>query len=203
MTMAADIYRSARLVYRSVQPEDETIFCQIQSDPIALRNSNPRLEKPPTRKDAQDLMRAVEEALLGVVICLPSPPGSSPPQRPIAIGDIHLSPLEPDLAHHRFTTIHINIMSEYQGQGYGSEAINWALDWAFSTAGIHRVGVQVLGFNTGAKRLYERLGFKQEGVTRDMFWQAGRWWDDIQFGMLDAEWKKLREGQESRKQVKW
>lgn len=199
--MAADTYRSARLLYRPVQLEDEAVFFQIQSDPIALRNSNPRLEKPPTRKDAQDLMRAVQEALLGMIICLPPPPGALPSQQPIAIGDIHLSPLGPDLAHHRFTTIHINIIAEYQGQGYGSEAINWALDWAFSTAGMHRVGVQVLGFNTGAKRLYERLGFKQEGVTRDMFWHAGRWWDDIQLGMLDSEWTKMRKNQAGREQI--
>lgn len=190
--MATESFRSECLIYRSVQPEDEAVFLQIQSDRVSLRKSNPRLDKPPSRKDAQDLMKAVEEALMGVIICLPPPSDAPPSQQLIPIGYIHLSPLRPNLAHHRFTSIGVSIASQYQGQGYGSEAINWALEWAFETAGIHRVGIQVLGFNVGAKRLYERLGFKQEGISRDMFWHAGRWWDDIQFGMLDWEWKEMR-----------
>jgi RimJ/RimL family protein N-acetyltransferase len=185
----ADPFRSERLIYRLVEPEDEELFMTIQADPIAIRNSNPGLAKPTTKANALSLMKAVEEALLGVVICLPGPEASS---EPIPIGDIRLSPLRPNLAHHRFTEIGINIIKTYQGKGYGTEAINWALDWAFGTAGIHRVGIRVFEYNEGARRLYEKIGFKEEGVSRQMFWHAGRWWDDIQFGMLDWEWRELR-----------
>lgn len=188
-----DPFRSPRLAYRLVEPDDEAFFLKMQQDPIALRNSNAQIFKPASKKDARDFMKAVEEALLGVVILLPSPDSVS---KVISIGVIHLSPLRQDLAHHRFTEIGINILKPYQNKGYGTEAINWALDWAFQTAGMHRVGICVFEFNDGARRLYERLGFKQEGVSREMFWHAGRWWDDIQFGMLDREWREMQKNKQ-------
>jgi RimJ/RimL family protein N-acetyltransferase len=33
----------------------------------------------------------------------------------------------------------------------------------------------------------ERLGFTREGVTRGSSWVAGRWADDVVFGLLDTE----------------
>lgn len=185
----ADPFCSKRLLYRLPEPEDEAFFLSTQMDPIAHRNSNPQLAKPQSKKDAQEFQKAVEEAMLGVVICLPAPDASS---QPVPVGTIHLSPLNQKLAHHRFTEIGISIVKPYQGRGYGSEAIAWALDWAFETAGVHRVGINALGYNDGAIRLYERLGFKKEGASRDMWWHAGRWWDDVQFGMLDWEWREMR-----------
>ena len=185
----ADPFRSKRLLYRLPEPEDDAFFFSTQTDPIACRNSNPSLGKPPSKKDVQSYQKAIEEALLGVVICLPATDATA---QPAPIGTIHLSPLNPKLAHHRFTEIGVNIARSYQGQGYGSEAINWALDWAFETAGIHRVAIKALGYNEGAIRLYNRLGFKQEGVAREMWWHAGKWWDDIQFGLLEGEWREMR-----------
>lgn len=185
----ADPFRSERLLYRLPEPDDDAFFFSTQTDPIACRNSNPQLAKPQSEQDVRNYQKAIEEALLGVVICLPPPDAAS---QSIPIGTIHLSPLGDKLAHHRFTEVGINIARSYQGQGYGSEAINWALGWAFETAGVHRVAVKALGYNDGAIRLYEKLGFKQEGVSREMWWHAGKWWDDIQFGMLEWEWREMR-----------
>ncbi|KAK1975057.1 putative GNAT family acetyltransferase [Colletotrichum cereale] len=187
----SDSFCSQRLLYRLPEPADEAFFFSTQTDPISLQNSNPSLAKPASKKDAQAFQKAVEEALLGVVICLPADPNDAS-SLPVPVGTIHLSPLSQKLAHHRFTEMGVQIVKPYQGRGYGSEAINWALEWAFDTAGVHRVGIKALGYNQGAIKLYGKLGFKQEGVSRDMWWHAGSWWDDIQFGMLDWEWRELR-----------
>lgn len=181
-----DPFRSQRLLYRLVDPEvDESFFRELQLDPIAQRNSNPRVPKPPSKKSALEYMKGVEDGLLGLIICLPGP---EPPSEPVSIGTIHLSQSTPEMVHHRFTFIGINILKRYQSQGYGSEAIKWILEWAFNSAGMHRVGIRVSEYNPGARRLYEKLGFKQEGVTREMLWRDGRWWDDIQLGILYREW---------------
>lgn len=198
-------YRSARLTYRSVDPAaHEGLFTAIYADTAALRSSDPRLERPPQGQSHQGLMCAVADALLGVIICLPSL-GPSPELASSsasssrdtcyeAIGYLHLEPSKPEVAHHRHTTLAIAIVSEHQGKGYGTEAISWALKWAFETAGLHRVGIQVLGDNPRARRLYERVGFRLEGIWREMYWRDGRWWDDIQLGILDREWKEMKHG---------
>jgi RimJ/RimL family protein N-acetyltransferase len=185
----SDPFRSKRLLYRLPEAGNSDFFLATQTDAIAFRNSNTHLQRPQSTAGAQEYQKAVEEALLGVVICLPAPDTSS---QPVPIGVVHLSPLRPQLVHHRFATIGIMILQPYQGQGYGSEAINWILDWAFETAGLHRVGIEVFEYNVGARKLYEKLGFKKEGVIREKWWHAGRFWDDIQMGMLDRDWKELR-----------
>jgi len=97
-----------------------------------------------------------------------------------------------DLQHHRGTKLGIQIAAPYRGKGYGSEAINWTLDWAFKFAGIHRVALEAYGFNEKAQRLYERLGFVKEGLQREACWFDGRWYNTIMYGMLDSDWKKIK-----------
>ena len=99
------------------------------------------------------------------------------------------SGLEADQKHHRSTSIGLNLLPAYQGKGYGSEAIRWALEWAFEEAGMHRVAIQAFEYNEGARRLYERLGFVHEGTLREAFWHRGRWWADYEYGMLEDEWR--------------
>ena len=77
------------------------------------------------------------------------------------------------------------------GNRYGTEAIKWCLEWAFQSAGMHRVGVRAFGWNERARKLYEKIGFKQEGISREQLFYRGRWWDDYQFGMLVDEWEQL------------
>lgn len=59
---------------------------------------------------------------------------------------------------------------------------------------MHRVGIRCCGWNEGAKRLYERLGFKLEGVMRELLWHENRWWDSYDLGMLEGEWAEIRQG---------
>ncbi|KAF2167282.1 hypothetical protein M409DRAFT_66285 [Zasmidium cellare ATCC 36951] len=192
-------FRSKRLLYRAIEPsEDEDFFLAIQQDAFGYRNSNITIPKPQSRKDAQHFMKVlVENQLLAVVICLPpeNPANDQeePSKKPTPIGAIHLSSSKPTTAHHRFADIGIDVLPSYQGKGYGSEAIRWILEWGFETAGLHRVGIRCFGYNEGARKLYNRLGFKEESVVRELLFHRGRWWDDVGFGMLEGEWRGMKE----------
>ena len=192
MATADNPFRSARLLYRAVEsPDDDAFFLSIQTEPTDFQNSNARLHRPQSRKDAASYQRYVaEEALLGVIICLPP---TQPQLKPMPIGVIHLKSLPPHMMHHRFSEIGIDIAKGHQGQGYGTEAIRWCLKWAFSVAGLHRVAVRAFEWNYGARKLYEKLGFKQEGVNREELYHNGRWWDGYLFSMLDREWKAMQD----------
>ncbi|PYI28600.1 GNAT family acetyltransferase [Aspergillus indologenus CBS 114.80] len=202
--------RSARLTYRALEdtPDDEDFLHAIQSDPEAYANSTPALPKPQAKRDTINGYKKslMERALLAAIIVLPhaasraeSPTLNSAedsrktqtqtttPGTPIGV--ISLRREGGDYAYHRGTSITIDIARPYRGQGYGSEAINWVLHWAFRRAGLHRVEIQALAYNEGAVRLYERLGFTLEGRRREAFWHDGRWYDDVVFGMLEREWE--------------
>lgn len=42
-------------------------------------------------------------------------------------------------------------------------------------------------------RLYQKLGFVLEGREREAVWHEGRFWDGIEYSMLEGEWKSLME----------
>jgi RimJ/RimL family protein N-acetyltransferase len=76
-----------------------------------------------------------------------------------------------------------------QGKGYGSEAIRLLLEYGFGTLGLHRVALFVYANNARGIRCYESCGFRREGVLREARWWGGRWWDILEYGILEQEWQ--------------
>ncbi len=76
----------------------------------------------------------------------------------------------------------------HRGQGYGYEAISLALDFAFRELNLHRVQLTVFSYNTRAIALYERMGFRHEGVYREFLRRDGQRYDMLLYGLLAREW---------------
>ena len=77
------------------------------------------------------------------------------------------------------------------GRGYGSEAMNILLRYAFTELNLHRLTLTVFEFNERAVRMYQRCGFKIEGIVREVLYRSGRRWDLISMGLLRDEWMEL------------
>nr|WP_067841907.1 GNAT family protein [Amphibacillus sediminis] len=77
---------------------------------------------------------------------------------------------------------------EFWGKGYASEALKMLLNYAFNELNLHRLYLQVFAFNEKAIRLYQRLGFQQEGVSRQALFRKGSWHDILQMGLLQSEY---------------
>jgi RimJ/RimL family protein N-acetyltransferase len=75
------------------------------------------------------------------------------------------------------------------GQGYGTEALHLALQYAFDELNLHRVTLTVIAHNERAIALYERAGFRQEGVFREFGQRDGRRYDMYLYGLLRPEWE--------------
>lgn len=86
----------------------------------------------------------------------------------------------------------INVLKGYRGQGYGSEAIEWALRWGFVRAGLHSIRLGYFGWNENAGRLYKKLGFVEDARFRDYLWHEGRFWECVEMSMLEDEWRESR-----------
>ncbi|KAF2139649.1 uncharacterized protein K452DRAFT_205304, partial [Aplosporella prunicola CBS 121167] len=183
-------FRSARLIYHALEdtPEDDAFVHSVQSDAQAYVGSTTSLLRPESRKASESFRAHLENLLLGVIVCL-APPPSVPPAAPVPIGIIYLTSPRPGREHHRNSYISVDIVAPHQRQGYGSEAIEWVLNWGFQIAGLHRIAIESLSYNEGATRLYERLGFVLEGRKREAIWYNGEWHDMISFSMLEDEWR--------------
>lgn len=79
---------------------------------------------------------------------------------------------------------------DYWGKGYGQEALQILLQYAFHELNLHRLSLRVFDFNERAIRLYSRMGFKQEGVMKETLFRNGAWHDIIYMGLLRSEYIK-------------
>ncbi len=77
-----------------------------------------------------------------------------------------------------------------RGKGYGKEALKILLDYGFNDRDFHRIQLNVLEFNHGAIALYEKAGFKKEGVFREFVLREGSRYDLYLYGLLKREWEK-------------
>jgi RimJ/RimL family protein N-acetyltransferase len=77
----------------------------------------------------------------------------------------------------------------YWGQGYGTEATALLVKHAFETMNLNRVWLHVHEYNQRGMRVYEKVGFKREGVLRQENFREGRYWDTITMAILREEWQ--------------
>jgi RimJ/RimL family protein N-acetyltransferase len=76
---------------------------------------------------------------------------------------------------------------EAYGRGYGTEVTRLVLEYAFDTAGLHRVSLGVLDFNPRARRVYEKCGFQLEGRLRQAVRWDGEWHDELVMSVLSTD----------------
>lgn len=76
-----------------------------------------------------------------------------------------------------------------RGKGYGSEALELMLRYAFHELNLHRLNAWVGEENPGAIRFLERAGFSEEVRQRERLYLDGRSWDYIMLGLLRSEWQ--------------
>lgn len=198
-------WHTERLVFRSVRETDyDWFFNYIDNDPVNTALSRPIALAPPKREKPEEWIKNWQgpSRLLDVVICLHRPPeteafqeeGSAQSSQPekIRIGFLGLgyggygpSP------HNRACELGITLTAAYQEHGYGTEAVRWALDWAFRRANMHSVNLSSVEFNKRAHKCYEKCGFKVQGRRRQCFWHDRRWYDLVFFDILEDEWEAL------------
>ncbi|GLI05476.1 aminoglycoside N(6')-acetyltransferase [Paenibacillus tyrfis] len=105
------------------------------------------------------------------------------------VGEVVLNDIDPV---NRSANIRIAIAGQAnQGKGYGTEAMLLMLHHAFGTLNLHRVELSVYAFNDRAIHVYEKLGFKREGVQRDYLYWNHQYHDAIIMSILEHEFRKL------------
>ena len=200
-------FKSSRLVYRGIDKEDLDYFRKAKQDDQAVAQLNPNILLPNSKKSSEEHMKFIEDnALLAAIMCL-RPHVSADENAPkitgvhdekaaepalIPIGHVVMLKSPHSMAHHRHSEIGISVLKEYRSKGYGSEAIMWILNWGFRMANMHRIYLECFGWNEGAIRLYERLGFKLDGRLREFFWFDGGWHDKLVYSILEEEWKEMQ-----------
>ncbi|KAF4446730.1 hypothetical protein F53441_9664 [Fusarium austroafricanum] len=195
-------FQSERLTYRSVEnnDHDKNFLFDLENDPLNKVLSDQSFLRPKSKKAIDELMIEFQKAVLPVIICLSpneaknynSEPGTESKEIPIGFIVLGWGGKSSNREHHRNIQIGIALAESYRNKGYGGEAINWGLDWAFRFGGFHRVSIGTVSFNDRAQHLYKKLGFIEEGRSREAIWFDRKWHDMIEYGMLECNLCGLR-----------
>ena len=89
---------------------------------------------------------------------------------------------------------HINYSPILQNTTEGTEAMYLMMKNAFDILGNRRYEWKCNNLNIPSKNAAKRLGFKFEGVFRQMQITKGRNRDNAWFSIIDKEWKKIKIG---------
>ena len=80
---------------------------------------------------------------------------------------------------HRRAEFQIIVHPDYQNHGYAIRATYLALDYAFNVLNMYKIYLVVDRENEKAIHIYEKIGFKVEGVLLHEFFSNGRYRDAV------------------------
>lgn len=85
--------------------------------------------------------------------------------------------------------IGISIDPEFQRNGYGTEASELIIDYAFNQLRYEKIFVRVYESNKASQRVWDKLGFVKEGELRRQIFKNGDFEDAYIYGLLKEEWR--------------
>ncbi|MDR8397789.1 MULTISPECIES: GNAT family N-acetyltransferase [Paraburkholderia] len=86
---------------------------------------------------------------------------------------------------HRCAEFSIQIGTQTaRGRGIGEAATRQTLDHAFGDLNLNRISLTVLASNARAIALYEKVGFRAEGLLRQAAFKGGRYLDVVPMAIL-------------------
>jgi RimJ/RimL family protein N-acetyltransferase len=85
--------------------------------------------------------------------------------------------------------------AEDRRKGYGTQAVQMLLRFAFAELNLFRVTARVPEYNEAAMAMLKKFGFVGEVRRRQALDRDGRRWDLLVFGLLHEEWSRLQKGE--------
>lgn len=69
-------------------------------------------------------------------------------------------------------------------EGYAEESCRLLFDYGFKELGLNKIWTEIYEFDAKKRKLYDKLGFKQDGLLRENYFHDGRYWDSVIISIL-------------------
>ena len=178
-----------RLLLRPYREDDIDVLHDIQSHPEVVRYL---YWEPRTREQVEKVIRESSDQIDGegggLTLAI-QPRGSDS-----MVGDVVL------MYHsevHRQGEIGYVLHPDHQGHGYATEAAREMLRLGFEQLGLHRIAGRLEARNSASAAVLERLGMRLEGHLRENEWVKGEWQSEMDYAILEREWRAQRTLRES------
>lgn len=86
---------------------------------------------------------------------------------------------------------YIMVNPEMFGLGFGSKVSMWLFNYAFVELKLNKIYLYTNENNIAAYKIYEKYGFKREGILREQKYKDGNYINRLFYGLLKSEWEIL------------
>jgi RimJ/RimL family protein N-acetyltransferase len=81
---------------------------------------------------------------------------------------------------------------QYRGHGYGTDAVETLMRYAFEELRLNRLETTILEYNDISKALYRKCGWVKEGVKRESVFRKGQFYNQQLWGIISSDYYKDR-----------
>ena len=164
----------------SVTPEDLDFICNIERDRNLwfYKESVPSNDEEVREKYLQHIEEGADSGWYDFVVFL----GADQERTPIGLAQIWSY-----IDERQSWELGFAILPAYGGCGYGSEAADLLLQFAFNQLDAHKVVGMCNAENHRSSALMERIGMVREGIFREELNWNGQWTDQYYYCILDRE----------------
>lgn len=92
---------------------------------------------------------------------------------------------------HRKAEYAIMIDPKHQGKGYAKIATRLAMDYAFRTLNLNKLYLIVDEVNEKAIHVYEKAGYKVEGVLKEEYFINGKYHNSVMMGIFQRDYLNM------------
>ncbi len=171
----ATFLRGEGVELRTVEPEHAEFLRDLVNDPEVWTylNNSPPINGIQEEEWIEE--RAADEDRVNLLIAVDGEPAGSIGFRPATPvnGSVELGLL---------------LAPAFWGEGHGTDAARTLVTYAFEERRAHRVVAKAITENVGSCRVWEKLGFREEGVFPEAAFHRGEYMDIAQYAVLEDEW---------------
>lgn len=181
------LFESDRIILRKMTSEDTELYHQWRNDIEVMQSTAPLLDV----YNIKETEEFVTHVILGSHFSKSYIIVEKESKKPIGVTSL----INIDYKNRNAECIIDIGDKEAWGKGYGAEVMKLLLDFGFLEMNLHRIFLRVFSFNDRAIKLYEKLGFQQEGKLRESIFRGGQWHDILHMSILENEYAEKRKSQ--------
>jgi len=92
---------------------------------------------------------------------------------------------------HRYADLSLYIGwndSYIDNKGYAEESCRILFNYGFKELCLNKIWTEIYVFDDKKKKLYDKLGFKIDGILRQNYFYDGKYWDSYILSILASDW---------------
>jgi [ribosomal protein S5]-alanine N-acetyltransferase len=85
--------------------------------------------------------------------------------------------------------IGFDLRQDHWRKSFMTEAVREVIRFGFQNMGLNRIEADASIYNVGSVMLLQNIGFTQEGIQREQYYEDGNYHDLVLFALLKREWQ--------------